>query len=456
MKLILKVGGTPEYNANSPASYGIQSQPENEFFSSERKKHKKKKKKKDREKRHKHHKEKKHRRESGAEEDNSMDEDTVEMIDNSQYYSSVSTSSNISSTPVTKPMVPVHIQIEQDQSTPSESVTSPQQQSCLSPDSKLSVKQDDVKMSSESPRTPSSMDSHGNLREPRTCVLKLKQSRSPLAKLLDHLLKVLEKRDPHQFFAWPVTDLIAPGYSQIISKPMDFSTMRQKIEDNEYATLNEFIDDFKLMCDNAIRYNHAETVYHKAAKRLLHVGTKLLQPDSLIRTLRPLAVYMKELSPKELGFDFNSTQQDSQDDAQHADSADEAAISNAVDENIQAQIDEEEKRRQRKIENDPNTKFEPFVDNLTSDEILEQVKNASKAARERLFSKRKARNMGFLRTHNDGTTSLQIVVNGQEKLPERMPTLGNFIGKLQQGTGQLQVCNLYFHIFRIFYDKIFS
>ncbi len=426
MKLILKVGGTPEYNANSPASYGIQSQPENEFFSSERKKHKKKKKKKDREKRHKHHKEKKHRRESGAEEDNSMDEDTVEMIDNSQYYSSVSTSSNISSTPVTKPMVPVHIQI--------------------------SVKQDDVKMSSESPRTPSSMDSHGNLREPRTCVLKLKQSRSPLAKLLDHLLKVLEKRDPHQFFAWPVTDLIAPGYSQIISKPMDFSTMRQKIEDNEYATLNEFIDDFKLMCENAIRYNHAETVYHKAAKRLLHVGTKLLQPDSLIRTLRPLAVYMKELSPKELGFDFNSTQQDSQDDAQHADSADEAAISNAVDENIQAQIDEEEKRRQRKIENDPNTKFEPFVDNLTSDEILEQVKNASKAARERLFSKRKARNMGFLRTHNDGTTSLQIVVNGQEKLPERMPTLGNFIGKLQQGTGQLQVC-VFFHSILIFPDK---
>lgn len=74
-------------------------------------------------------------------------------------------------------------------------------------------------------------------REPRTCVLKKIQERTPLSKALDHLLALLEKKDPQQFFAWPVTDNIAPGYSSIITQPMDFSTMRQKIEENQYGTL---------------------------------------------------------------------------------------------------------------------------------------------------------------------------------------------------------------------------
>lgn len=215
--------------------------------------------------------------------------------------------------------------------------------------------------------------------------------------------------------------------------------MRQKIEDNEYQSISEFSDDFQLMCENAIKYNHSETVYHKAAKRLLHVGLKLLQPENLIRTLRPLSIYLKELTSKELGFDLTNSMSQQADSQEMVDSADEAAtISNAVDETINAQLEEEEKRKQRKIENDPKTRFEPFVDNLTSEEILEQVKSAAKAARGKLFSKKKATNMGFLRTHNDGTTSLQILVQNDNNAPERMPTLSAFVGRLPQGTGQLQ------------------
>lgn len=61
-----------------------------------------------------------------------------------------------------------------------------------------------------------------------------------MQKLLELLLPTLERKDPRQFFAWPVTDNIAPGYSSIITKPMDFSTMKQKIEENQYKTLQEF------------------------------------------------------------------------------------------------------------------------------------------------------------------------------------------------------------------------
>lgn len=134
----------------------------------------------------------------------------------------------------------------------------------------------------EASLTETAVNSPGALsREPRLCVIKQKQERTGLQKLLEHLLKALEKRDPQQFFAWPVTDNIAPGYSHIISKPMDFSTMKHKTDDNQYGSLQEFINDFRLMCTNAMEYNHIDTVYYKASKKLLHAGMKLMQPDKL-------------------------------------------------------------------------------------------------------------------------------------------------------------------------------
>nr|XP_029506100.1 bromodomain-containing protein 9-like isoform X2 [Oncorhynchus nerka] len=86
----------------------------------------------------------------------------------------------------------------------------------------------------------------------------------------------LSRKDAHGFFTFPVTDAIAPGYSVIIKHPMDFSTMNDKITDNEYKTVTEFKADFKLMCDNAMVYNRPETVYYKAAKKLLHTGFKMM------------------------------------------------------------------------------------------------------------------------------------------------------------------------------------
>ncbi|CAD6999761.1 unnamed protein product [Ceratitis capitata] len=284
----------------------------------------------------------------------------------------------------------------------------------------------------EAPKTPSSSSESG--REPRTCVLKLKQQKSPLNKLLDHLLRFLEKRDPHQFFAWPVTDDIAPGYSSIITKPMDFSTIRQKIDDSEYGTLTEFTDDFKLMCENAIRYNHVDTVYHKAAKRLLQVGTKHLMPENLMRSLKPLSGYMRDLTAKELGFDLHGDFGNY--DHHNIDSADEGA-STGAEEQTAAQLEEEEKRRAIRLRNEPKTRFEPYVDDLTSEEILAQVQGAALAAKKRLSAKEKAHKMGFLRQNRDGTTSLNLLIKDENEGPEKVVSLGELVGKLQSGSGQL-------------------
>lgn len=48
------------------------------------------------------------------------------------------------------------------------------------------------------------------------------------------------RKDPQGIFAEPVTDDIAPGYSALISNPMDFSTMAKKIDTLQYQSVDEY------------------------------------------------------------------------------------------------------------------------------------------------------------------------------------------------------------------------
>uniref|UniRef100_A0A3Q4MUW8 Bromodomain-containing protein 9 n=1 Tax=Neolamprologus brichardi TaxID=32507 RepID=A0A3Q4MUW8_NEOBR len=116
----------------------------------------------------------------------------------------------------------------------------------------------------------------------RACRTQQENESTPRQQLLEHFLRQLQRKDPHGFFASPVTDAIAPGYSMIIKHPMDFSTMKDKNRKNDYKTVTEFKADFKLMCDNAMVYNRPETVYYKAAKKLLHTGFKMMSKQAAI------------------------------------------------------------------------------------------------------------------------------------------------------------------------------
>lgn len=230
--------------------------------------------------------------------------------------------------------------------------------------------------------------------------------------MLDNLLKAIEKRDPQQFFAWPVTDNIAPGYSSIISQPMDFSTMRQKIEDNMYTNLQDFVADFKLMCTNAMEYNHVDTVYYKASKKLLHAGLKLMQPEKLgwVYALCP------DLTSTDLGYE----------------------IPPEFKQEHKSDQDDEGPPAKRKM---PATKFEAVPDDLEPDEILARSQQAAREARAKLGARRTGPNMGFLRQKRDGTTHLNILVGGDGVIPgtkKRPVLLGTLTGKISEGTGQLQ------------------
>lgn len=279
-------------------------------------------------------------------------------------------------------------------------------------------------------------------REPRSCVLRQRQERSAFQRLTEYLLKALEKKDPKQLFAWPVTDHIAPGYSSIISQPMDFSTMKQKIDSGVYITLNQFIDDFKLLCNNAMVYNQPHTIYYKAAKKLLHAGVKMMSPDKL-KPLRSVLTYMGDIGRDALGFDVGEGNVGFSAPSELAPSnSPSAAVSEAGTDDPMAGDESMEGEVTKKKEPKPIlNKFEAISDDLTPEEILEQAQKASQNAAAKLAARKLKTAMGFLRQRKDGTTSLNILVPGDgidmEK-KEKAVLLGAVTGKLTHGTGQLQ------------------
>ncbi|CAH8535230.1 unnamed protein product [Schistosoma margrebowiei] len=90
----------------------------------------------------------------------------------------------------------------------------------------------------------------------------------PLVVFQLRFIDQLQALDTNQFFAEPVEPSLAPDYSLIIKKPMDFSTMRKKIENFEYCTINELLSDFNLMLENCFEYNRETSVYYTAAVKL--------------------------------------------------------------------------------------------------------------------------------------------------------------------------------------------
>ncbi|XP_054308896.1 bromodomain-containing protein 7 isoform X5 [Pongo pygmaeus] len=135
---------------------------------------------------------------------------------------------------------------------------------------------------------------------------------TPLQEALNQLMRQLQRKDPSAFFSFPVTDFIAPGYSMIIKHPMDFSTMKEKIKNNDYQSIEELKDNFKLMCTNAMIYNKPETIYYKAAKKLLHSGMKILSQER-IQSLKQSIDFMADLQKTRKQKDGTDTSQSGED-----------------------------------------------------------------------------------------------------------------------------------------------
>ncbi|XP_055223725.2 bromodomain-containing protein 9 isoform X4 [Gorilla gorilla gorilla] len=215
----------------------------------------------------------------------------------------------------------------------------------------------------------------------RTQPGKAENESTPIQQLLEHFLRQLQRKDPHGFFAFPVTDAIAPGYSMIIKHPMDFGTMKDKIVANEYKSVTEFKADFKLMCDNAMTYNRPDTVYYKLAKKILHAGFKMMSKAALLGN-------------------------------------EDTAVEEPVPEVVPVQV-ETAKKSKKPSREVISCMFEPegnacsLTDSTAEEHVLALVEHAADEARDRINRFLPGGKMGYLKRNGDGSL-LYSVVNTAE------------------------------------------
>ena len=84
------------------------------------------------------------------------------------------------------------------------------------------------------------------------------RDRMPHMKFSDRLKEIqvqIEKRPHVTAFLRPVDRRIIPRYYEVISDPIDLSTIRDKNLRCEYRTADAFLDEFELMKNNAIKFN---------------------------------------------------------------------------------------------------------------------------------------------------------------------------------------------------------
>ncbi|KAM4733671.1 LOW QUALITY PROTEIN: bromodomain-containing protein 1-like [Anableps anableps] len=100
---------------------------------------------------------------------------------------------------------------------------------------------------------------------------------TPFNILLRAVLSQLQEKDQYNIFAQPVCIKEVPDYLDHITNPMDFSTMRKRIDSHSYRSLGDFEDDFNLIISNCMTYNAKETFFYKAAQRMLDHGGVILR-----------------------------------------------------------------------------------------------------------------------------------------------------------------------------------
>ncbi|GLU23710.1 hypothetical protein SLE2022_396970 [Rubroshorea leprosula] len=99
----------------------------------------------------------------------------------------------------------------------------------------------------------------------------------PDKKTLELILDKLQKKDTYGVYAEPVDPEELPDYHDVIEHPMDFATVRKKLGNGSYSTLEQFESDIFLICSNAMQYNAPDTIYHKQARAIQELATKKFQ-----------------------------------------------------------------------------------------------------------------------------------------------------------------------------------
>jgi len=93
------------------------------------------------------------------------------------------------------------------------------------------------------------------------------------------VLRWLQKKDVLDLFAEPVEIEKVPDYLDIIKNPMDFATMKAKIDNFEYGNLDDLETDFLQIIDNCLSYNEENTYIYQAGVILRESGNQIFDKE---------------------------------------------------------------------------------------------------------------------------------------------------------------------------------
>ncbi|KAK7170358.1 hypothetical protein R3I94_000549 [Phoxinus phoxinus] len=252
------------------------------------------------------------------------------------------------------------------------------------------------------------------------------KEQTPLQEALSQLIRQLQRKDPSAFFSFPVTDLIAPGYSLVIKRPMDFSTMKEKVKREQYQSLEELKLDFRVMCENAMIYNKPETIYYKAAKKLLHSGMKILSTERL-DSLKQSIEFMAGLQTSS-----SRSAEDGDEDGGTSDPTKEnSSVMDTSDNSQSPRVGNKDTPRDSKDD----------AQKSQAEKDLEEIKKIVEESGGKLSNRRLQCELEFERRTSDGSTTLGILNPADLSAgdPGYCPVkLGMMGGRLQSGINTLQ------------------
>lgn len=106
------------------------------------------------------------------------------------------------------------------------------------------------------------------------------------------LVSVFESIAGHRaaqtFFQEPVTDEVAPGYSQAVKKPKCLSDIRSQLREGSITTIEMLYQQLSLMLCNAFMFNARNTEVYLAAMQLQEVVQRECEPLMVVSLLERL------------------------------------------------------------------------------------------------------------------------------------------------------------------------
>ncbi|CAN0162429.1 unnamed protein product, partial [Laminaria digitata] len=108
------------------------------------------------------------------------------------------------------------------------------------------------------------------------------------------MVAILISRPLATAFVRPVDPALVPGYSDVVSKPMDLSTVRRRLWSRRYQWHQQVVDDLRLVWSNAMAFNQETTDFWHAADSLSLLTESLYEAWVLQPERRRDAESMKE------------------------------------------------------------------------------------------------------------------------------------------------------------------